>query len=76
MRGKKVGISAGQDNDTLYVGNICKTWSKEHVMFNFEFGVAWLLMFFLEFECIDEFGSHVYSFLMIRGGSSALLLGA
>ncbi|WOL19323.1 hypothetical protein Cni_G28121 [Canna indica] len=32
VRGKRVGISASQDNDTLYLGNICKTWTKEQVI--------------------------------------------
>ncbi|KAA8533828.1 hypothetical protein F0562_031345 [Nyssa sinensis] len=32
VRGKHVKISASQDNDTLYMGNICKTWTKEHVL--------------------------------------------
>ncbi|CAL5323050.1 unnamed protein product [Camellia sinensis] len=29
VRGKHVIISASQDNDTLYMGNICKLWTKE-----------------------------------------------
>ncbi|XP_068634193.1 polyadenylate-binding protein, cytoplasmic and nuclear-like isoform X2 [Aristolochia californica] len=32
VKGKRVGISASQDNDTLYMGNICKTWTKDHVL--------------------------------------------
>ncbi|KAJ4951384.1 hypothetical protein NE237_028216 [Protea cynaroides] len=32
VRGKRVGLSASQDNDTLYMGNICKTWTKEQVL--------------------------------------------
>ncbi|KAL8217973.1 hypothetical protein R6Q57_021346 [Mikania cordata] len=32
VRGKPVVISASQDNDTLYLGNICKTWKKEQVL--------------------------------------------
>ncbi|KAK9063246.1 hypothetical protein SSX86_017116 [Deinandra increscens subsp. villosa] len=32
VRGKRVVISASQDNDTLYLGNICKTWKKEQVL--------------------------------------------
>ncbi|XP_059666991.1 uncharacterized protein LOC132312588 isoform X2 [Cornus florida] len=30
--GKRVKISASQDNDTLCVGNICKTWTKSRVL--------------------------------------------
>ncbi|KAF7148682.1 hypothetical protein RHSIM_Rhsim03G0171000 [Rhododendron simsii] len=30
--GKHVKISASQDNDTLYMGNICKLWTKERVL--------------------------------------------
>lgn len=33
VRGKRVGLSASQDNDTLYLGNICKTWTKDNVRF-------------------------------------------
>ncbi|XP_076889540.1 uncharacterized protein LOC143540330 [Bidens hawaiensis] len=32
VRGKRVVISASQDNDTLHLGNICKTWNKEQVL--------------------------------------------
>ncbi|KAI3817924.1 hypothetical protein L1987_11724 [Smallanthus sonchifolius] len=32
VRGKRVMISASQDNDTLYLGSICKTWKKEQVL--------------------------------------------
>ncbi|KAD2805406.1 hypothetical protein E3N88_38783 [Mikania micrantha] len=32
VRGKPVVLSASQDNDTLYLGNICKTWKKEQVL--------------------------------------------
>ncbi|ONK71695.1 uncharacterized protein A4U43_C04F11390 [Asparagus officinalis] len=32
VKGKKVMVSASQDNDTLYLGNICKTWTRDHVL--------------------------------------------
>ncbi|OVA18683.1 RNA recognition motif domain [Macleaya cordata] len=32
VRGKRVGISPSQDSDTLYMGNICKTWKKDQVL--------------------------------------------
>ncbi|KAJ9553158.1 hypothetical protein OSB04_017203 [Centaurea solstitialis] len=32
VRGKRVMISASQNNDTLYLGNICKTWTREEVL--------------------------------------------
>ncbi|KAG6499057.1 hypothetical protein ZIOFF_038813 [Zingiber officinale] len=31
VKGKRVGVSASQDNNCLYLGNICKTWTKEQV---------------------------------------------
>jgi hypothetical protein len=31
VRGKQCGVAPSHDNDTLFVGNICKTWTKEHV---------------------------------------------
>ncbi|XP_043722096.1 heterogeneous nuclear ribonucleoprotein Q-like isoform X2 [Telopea speciosissima] len=29
VSGKQCGVAPSQDNDTLFVGNICKTWTKE-----------------------------------------------
>ncbi|XP_019082397.1 PREDICTED: polyadenylate-binding protein 3 isoform X2 [Camelina sativa] len=29
INGKKCGVTASQDNDTLFIGNICKTWTLE-----------------------------------------------
>ncbi|CAN4099489.1 unnamed protein product [Withania somnifera] len=29
VNGKKCGVSPSQDNDTLFLGNICKTWTKK-----------------------------------------------
>ncbi|KAG9452517.1 hypothetical protein H6P81_005421 [Aristolochia fimbriata] len=29
INGKQCGVSASQDSDTLFLGNICKTWTKE-----------------------------------------------
>ncbi|KAG9451441.1 hypothetical protein H6P81_011406 [Aristolochia fimbriata] len=29
VNGKRCGVSPSQDSDTLFVGNICKSWSKE-----------------------------------------------
>lgn len=31
IRGKRCGLAASEDNDTLFLGNICKTWTKEAV---------------------------------------------
>ncbi|KAJ6828888.1 nucleolin-like isoform X2 [Iris pallida] len=31
VKGKQIRISASDDNDTLYLGNICKTWTKDQV---------------------------------------------
>ncbi|KAI3969834.1 hypothetical protein MKX01_038302 [Papaver californicum] len=32
VKGKRVGISPSQDSDTIYMGNICKTWKKDQVL--------------------------------------------
>ncbi|GMH19706.1 hypothetical protein Nepgr_021547 [Nepenthes gracilis] len=32
VKGKHAKISLSQGNNTLYIGNICKTWTKEHVL--------------------------------------------
>lgn len=31
IRGKRCGVAPSEDNDTLFVGNICNTWTKEAV---------------------------------------------
>ncbi|CAA6667012.1 unnamed protein product [Spirodela intermedia] len=31
INGKQCGVSPSQDNDTLFLGNICRTWTKEHL---------------------------------------------
>lgn len=31
INGKQCGVTPSQDSDTLFLGNICKTWSKEAV---------------------------------------------
>lgn len=41
--GKHVKISASQDNDTLYMGNICKLWTKELVSFEFDYDFSFAL---------------------------------
>lgn len=28
INGKQCGVAPSQDSDTLFVGNICKTWTK------------------------------------------------
>ncbi|TKY65294.1 Heterogeneous nuclear ribonucleoprotein Q [Spatholobus suberectus] len=33
INGKQCGVTPSQDSDTLYIGNICKTWKKEAVSF-------------------------------------------
>lgn len=31
VNGKQCGVAPSQDSDTLFVGNICRTWTKEIV---------------------------------------------
>ena len=31
INGKQCGVTPSQDSDTLFLGNICKTWTKEAV---------------------------------------------
>ncbi|KAL5993461.1 hypothetical protein ACLOJK_014386 [Asimina triloba] len=31
IRGKQCGIAASEDNDTLFLGNVCNTWTKEAI---------------------------------------------
>lgn len=40
VKDKRCGVSPSQDNDTLYLGNICKTWTKDAVREKLnEFGI-------------------------------------
>ncbi|KAF6154601.1 hypothetical protein GIB67_022336 [Kingdonia uniflora] len=40
IRGKRCGVSTSDDNDTLFVGNICNSWTKEAIKQRMkEFGV-------------------------------------
>lgn len=32
VKGKRVRVSASQDSNTLYLGNICKSWTKDQVL--------------------------------------------
>ncbi|KAI3854521.1 hypothetical protein MKW92_008203 [Papaver armeniacum] len=32
VKGKRVSVSLSQDRDTIYMGNICKTWKKDQVL--------------------------------------------
>lgn len=31
VHGKQCGVTPSEDSDTLFLGNICKTWTKEHL---------------------------------------------
>lgn len=35
IKGKQCGVTPSQDSDTLFLGNICKTWTKEAVSTTF-----------------------------------------
>lgn len=45
IRGKRCGIAASEDHDTLFLGNICNTWTKEAVS---------VFSFFDDLSCLEK----------------------
>ncbi|KAG1355309.1 nucleolin [Cocos nucifera] len=56
VRGKQVGISASQYNDTLYLGNICKTWTKDQFTYIIIMLVLSILVYLQVLETLKGYG--------------------
>ncbi|CAL9137773.1 unnamed protein product [Musa acuminata var. zebrina] len=73
VRGKQVGISASQDNDTLYLGNICKTWTKEQVIETLKgYGIEQLEDIILPDDPKNEGKTKGFAFLEFNSHSDAM----
>nr|CAD1844350.1 unnamed protein product [Ananas comosus var. bracteatus] len=73
VKGKRVGISASQDNDTLYLGNICKSWSKDQVVETLKgFGVEGVEHLLLPDDPNNEGKSKGFAFLEFSSHSDAM----
>ncbi|OEL19082.1 Heterogeneous nuclear ribonucleoprotein Q [Dichanthelium oligosanthes] len=55
VRGKQCGVAPSHDNDTLFVGNICKTWTKEHVVLLRVVFMIFACFFVEEITCLRFF---------------------
>ncbi|XP_076942730.1 uncharacterized protein LOC143612694 [Bidens hawaiensis] len=73
VRGKRVVISASQDNDTLHLGNICKTWNKEQVLQQLkEYGIEHIEMLRLPEDPKMEGKNKGFAFLEFSTHSDAV----
>ncbi|XP_042502462.1 nucleolin-like isoform X2 [Macadamia integrifolia] len=73
VRGKRVGISPSQDNDTLYLGNICKTWTKDKVLETLKsFGIEQIEEIYLPDDPKTEGKSRGYALLEFSTHSDAM----
>ncbi|KAL6007967.1 hypothetical protein ACLOJK_033472 [Asimina triloba] len=73
VRGRLCGISASQDNDTLYLGNICKTWLKDQVLATLKgYGVEQIDDILFPEDPKGEGRSKGYAFLEFHTHSDAM----
>uniref|UniRef100_A0A1D1XCN7 Heterogeneous nuclear ribonucleoprotein Q n=1 Tax=Anthurium amnicola TaxID=1678845 RepID=A0A1D1XCN7_9ARAE len=64
IRGKRCGIAPSEDNDTLFLGNICNTWTKEAIKRRLkEYGVEGLENITLVEDTQNEGLSRGFAFL-------------
>ncbi|XP_072988164.1 uncharacterized protein [Typha latifolia] len=74
VKGKQVGVSASQVNATLYLGNICKTWTKDQVVETLKsFGVEEVLHIVLPLDPNKEMKTKGFAFLEFASHSDAML---
>lgn len=73
VRGKQVKISASQDNDTLYMGNICKTWTKEKVLETLKgFGIQQIQEIHLPYDPMNNGKNKGFAFMEFSTHSDAM----
>ncbi|XP_077235441.1 uncharacterized protein LOC143877320 isoform X2 [Tasmannia lanceolata] len=73
VKGKRVGISASQDNDTLYMGNICKTWTKDNVLAKLkDYAVEQIVEIFLPEDSKNEGKNKGFALLEFSTHSDAM----
>ncbi|KAG0501325.1 hypothetical protein HPP92_001397 [Vanilla planifolia] len=74
VNGKHVRIQASRDNATLYLGNICKTWTKDQVIDTLKsLGIEQLLNINLPKDSKNEGRIKGFAFLEFSSHSEAML---
>ncbi|KAM3287564.1 heterogeneous nuclear ribonucleoprotein Q isoform X1 [Capsicum chacoense] len=73
VNGKKCGVSPSQDNDTLFLGNICKTWTKEALKEKLKhYGVDYIEDLTLVEDTNNEGMNRGFAFLEFSSRSEAM----
>ncbi|CAM8937979.1 unnamed protein product [Rhodiola kirilowii] len=73
VNGKRCGVSPSQDSDTLFLGNICKTWTKEALKEKLKhYGVDDLADLTLVGDSTDEGMSRGFAFVEFSSRSDAM----
>ncbi|MQL79494.1 hypothetical protein Taro_011942 [Colocasia esculenta] len=73
VNGKQCGVSPSQDNDTLFLGNICRTWTKEHLKEKLkQYGVENIEDLTLVEDCNNEGNNRGFAFLEFASRTDAM----
>ncbi|PIA49986.1 hypothetical protein AQUCO_01300611v1 [Aquilegia coerulea] len=73
VMGKHAGVSPSQDSDTLYIGNICKTWNKEQVLETLKgFGIEQFSAIYLPDDLKNEGKIRGFAYLEFNTHSDAM----
>ncbi|KQK11934.1 heterogeneous nuclear ribonucleoprotein Q isoform X3 [Brachypodium distachyon] len=74
IRGKRCGIAASEDNDTLFLGNICNTWTKEAIKKRLlDYGIEGVQSLTLVPDTQNEGQSRGFAFLEFSCHADAML---
>ncbi|KAL5989548.1 hypothetical protein ACLOJK_010440 [Asimina triloba] len=73
VRGKQCGVNPRQDNDTLFLGNVCKTWTKEALKDKLKYyGIENIEDLNLVEDTINEGMNRGFAFLEFSSRSDAM----
>ncbi|KAK9742730.1 hypothetical protein RND81_03G194000 [Saponaria officinalis] len=73
VKGKQCGVTPSQDNDTLFLGNICKTWTKEKLKEKLKsYGIETIEDITLVEDSISEGKNRGFAFLEFPSRSEAM----
>ncbi|XP_044400639.1 nucleolin isoform X2 [Triticum aestivum] len=74
IHGKRCGVAASEDNDTLFLGNICNTWTKEAIKKRLlDYGVEGVQSLTLVPDTQNEGQSRGFAFLEFSCHADAML---
>ncbi|XP_051205620.1 uncharacterized protein [Lolium perenne] len=74
IHGKRCGVTASEDNDTLFLGNICNTWTKEAIKRRLsDYGVQGVESLTLVPDTQNEGKSRGFAFLEFSCHADAML---